>query len=267
MSIIAGMLIGGVAYTFAKTDQSMKMDEQARKKYARAYERQAAAEELVRNKQEEADNTLMKVANRKRAILSTTMNDFLQLYEKIIKINFEIGDGIKELDKSILDPANISSIRSMTVTAISPMSDKEIVTSFLLKGIGGAMVDESKRNLERASSQVRISNVVYAQAETMAAALEAITERSERIAILLAKMNLLFTQSIKASSEMINTNGFERSNYSIQDRKILMTCINIADAIKRVIDTPLLDREGKITKESLSALQTGNEYLQKLKQI
>ncbi|MGO1041094.1 hypothetical protein ACTPEO_00020 [Clostridioides difficile] len=267
MLIAGGMLFSGIIYTFAKTDKSLKMDEQAQKKFAKAYERQITAEELVKNKQELTDNTLMKVANRKRAILSTSMNEFLKLYEQIMEINFQDGEGLKELNKNISMTSNISSIRHMTVTAMSPMTDKEIVVSFLLKGIGGVMVDESKRNVQIATSQVKISNVIYSQAETIAIVLDTITKRSERIAILLAKMNLLFTQSIRVSSEVINKNGFDRINYNVKDRNTLMTSINIADAIKKIIDTPLLDKDGELTNESLNALQVGSEYLENLEKL
>jgi len=283
MSIIGGLIIGGIAYTFSKTDQSMKIDEKAQRKYAKAYERQSEAVELVEEKQQLADNTLMKVANRKRAILSTTMKDFLELYERIIKINFIAGDGIAELSNNILAPVNITQIQYMTVTAISPMSEKELINTFLVEGLkgwmiagpigatanalGGTFVKDSERNLSKANSQVKISNVIYSQAETMALALDAITERSKKLADLLAKMNLLFVRSIKTSTEVIDKNGFERLNYEVNDRKVLMTCINLADAIKKILDTPLLDKNGEITQESLTALQIGSEYLYKLQQL
>ena len=63
------------------------------------------------------------------------------------------------------------------------------------------MVDDSKRKLAMANSEMKLSNVVYSQAETFVVALEAIVERGNRLAKLLAKMNLLFSRSIKTSSE------------------------------------------------------------------
>ena len=283
MSIIGGLLAGGLAYTFAKTDQAMKIDEKAQKKYAQAYERQASAIELIKEKQQLADDSLMKVANRKRAIFSTTIKDFLQLYENIIKINFTSSEGVIELSKSMLSPANIEEMRYMTVVAISPMSEKELTYTFLVEGLkgwffagpigasasafGGAMVKDSERNLSKANSQLKISDVLYSQAETTVVILDMITERSKRIADLLAKMNLLFLRSIKSSSEVIAKNGFDRLSYNVDDRMILMTCINLADAVKKIIDTPLLDKNGELTQASLDTLEIGNEYMKKLEQL
>ena len=267
MEFLAGTLIGGLIYTVSKTNASMKIDEKAQKKYAQAFEKLAAAEQLVNEQKNKVDNCLKKVANRKRAILSTSMVDFLDVYEKIIKINFTPGDGILELSKNIISPVKIAQIQNMTTTALSPMTDKEILVTYLLKGIGGVMVDDSKRTLAMASSQMKISSVVYSQAETVAVVLDAIIERSNRIAILLAKMDLLFFKSIKASIVIIEKKGAYRKNYHTGDRKTLMTCINLADAIKKVLDVPLMDGNGEITQESLSVLLNGSEYLQKLEQM
>lgn len=267
MSLILGSLLGGVAYTAIKTNESMRIDEQAQKKYAKAFEKRVEAEQLIYEKQCKADSSLTKVANRKRAILSTSMADFIEVYDRIIKINFKPGNGILELSKNIFVPVKISQIRNMTTTALSPMTDKEIAISYLLKGIGGAMVDDSKRTLAMANSQMKTSNVVYSQAETLAVALDAIVERSNKIATLLAKMDLLFSRSIKTSIDIIRKNGTYRNNYNLDERKTLMTCINFADAIKKVIDTPLLDENGEIAQESLIALQTGNDYLEKLRKV
>jgi hypothetical protein len=46
-----------------------------------------------------------------------------------------------------------------------------------------------------------------------------------------------------------------------------MTCINIAGAIKTVIDTPLLDKDGNIAKESQEALEIGNQYLKAISNV
>ncbi len=283
MSIIAGLVVSGITYTFAKTDESMKIDEQTQKKYAKAYERQVEAVELIKAKKQLADDTLMKVANRKRAILSTSMHDFIKLYERIIQINFVPGEGILELNQLALVSVKISEIKQMTVSAMSPMSEKEIVNVFLINGlkglliagpigavanaIGGTMVQDSKHNLSKANSQLKISSIVYSQAETMGVALDAIAERSEKIATLLAKLNYIFIRLIKNSTEIIDKNSFDRNNYNTEERKNLMTSINVADAIKKILDTPLLDINGGITQESLNALQIGSKYLQEIEQL
>ena len=46
-----------------------------------------------------------------------------------------------------------------------------------------------------------------------------------------------------------------------------MNSINLADAIKKILDTPLLDKTGEITEASLIAFETGNSYLEKFKQM
>ena len=46
-----------------------------------------------------------------------------------------------------------------------------------------------------------------------------------------------------------------------------MTCINIADTIKKIIDTPLINREGQLAKETLIAIDIGNKFLSKIENL
>src|SRR5574344_924926 len=150
------------------------------------------------------------------------MSDFLTLYKKIIKINFLPGDGIKELENSVMVPVKIESMHNMGVLAVQQLSDSELVRNFLVSGakgfavngaaamlvgasmgpigiavgvadaIGGSITEDSRRNLSNANKQVKVSNVIYSQAENLGTILDAITERSNRIATVLAKLNALF---------------------------------------------------------------------------
>jgi len=282
--MIQFVVAAAVGYLFRKSNQALKMDEQARHKYARAFARQVEAQQLVETKKKIADNALIKLVNRKKAILKRTMSDFLLLYSKIIKINFLPGEGIKELEGQVMNPIQLESIHNMGVLAVQPMSDEELLKNFLVAGatgavinlaiagplgwaigpvkaLGDSIVNDSQRNLSNSNKQMKISNVIYSQAENLSVILDAITERSNRTSEVLAKLNLLFIKSIKHTAELIEKNGSERKKYSAEDRIALKTCINFADTIKKIIDVPMFDKEGLLIEDTEKVLVVGEEFL------
>lgn len=269
--IVGALVVGGTIDAFRGANECMKIDERAKKKFARAYERQAEANDLVNKKNKQAEIALKKVINRKRGILSSSMRNFLTVYEKIIKINFLQSQGMKELEGNIITADNLKSIQGMTAISMRPMTDMELIGTFLGGGggvgIGHAMIEDSKRNLSLANKQLRASEVVYSQAENLSLIIDTLTERSEKIANLLAKLNMLFIKSINHTNQIIDKNGFDRNNYTENDRKALMTCMNIASTIKKIIDVPLVDKQGQLAKETMEAINIGNQFLNKLQNL
>ena len=102
------------------------------------------------------------------------------------------------------------------------------------------------------------------QAETAAVSLEAIADGADKISDLLSKLNALFMQSINYTNDIIDERGFDRSNYDAEDRKALMTCMNIAKTIKEIIDSPVIDGDNNISKESKRVIKIGNAYIKEL---
>ncbi|WP_448875402.1 hypothetical protein [Clostridium baratii] len=66
---------------------------------------------------------------------------------------------------------------------------------------------------------------------------------------------------------IINCKGENRNLYNNEEKKKFMTCINLASAIKSIIDSPLLDNDGEITQKSLEAINLGDEYLKHLNNL
>lgn len=269
--ILGAIVAGGIIDGFRGAEKSIKFDERARKKFARAYEKQAEANALINKKNKQADIALKKVINRKRGILLTSMKDFLSVYEKVMKINFKDSQGISELNKNLMTFDNIKSIKTMTEISVRPMNTLELVSTFLGSGggvgLGHAMVEDSKRNLSVANKQLKAAEIVYLQAENLSKIIDILIERSENISTILAKLNRLFIKSINFTNNIISNNGFDRENYTLDDRKALMTCMNIAYTIKKIIDTPLIDKEGELAKETLNAIEIGNKFLSEMEEL
>lgn len=266
--IIAGSALG---YTFYKTDKAMQMDSKAQRKYAKAMTRQLEAEALLKEKKENADIALTKVANRKRAIVATSMYQFLDVYERIIKIDFQESDEIKKLNAITLIPEEVAHIKSIAQTAVKPMSDTEILGTLLkgviIFGIGNGIEEDSKRNLKAANAQLRMAEVAYKEAEAIGVSLDTVVDRANALAGLLARLNLLFMRSIQHTTEIIDRNGYSRTAYNQDDRKALMTCINIASTMKKIIDEPVITPNGELAVETAKTLEIGNNFIKQVEQL
>lgn len=267
------IIAGGAAlgYTFYKTDKAMTMDSKAQRKYAKAVTRQLEAEALLKEKKENADNALRKVANRKRGIIVTSMYKFLDVYEKIIKIDFQESDEIKKLSSITLVPEEVTHIKTVAQTAIKPMSDTEIMATLLkgvvIFGIGNGIEEDSKRNLRAANAQLRMAEVAYSEAEALGTSLDTVVDRCNALADLLARLNILFMKSISHTLTIIDKNGYSRSAYTTDDRKALMTCINIASTIKKIIDAPVITPNGELAVETAKTLEIGNNFIKQVEQL
>ena len=156
--------------------------------------------------------------------------------------------------------------------ASASMTDREMVTTMVVNGffwgIGGgisALVKkDSQRNLDMAQARAKQARVIAEQANTVGLAYEAITERSNQITDVLTKLNLLFVKSLANTERIISERGMDKLNYSLSDRENLAVCMNLAAAVKNMIDTPLLDETGEITAKALEAIKIGQEHIQRI---
>lgn len=251
--------------TFAQAWKASDINEKALNTLKKAHNTHADAVALFQRHKEDADKSLVKLINRKKAILSNRMPQFISVYQQIRAIDFQPGDGILELYSNNLSVRDVEEIKLMAVTAQKPMSEQELAVEYLITGVGGMFVADAKRNAAIANSQQQIANALYSQAETLVIAVDAIGKRAEQIARLLSQLSLLFGQCTEATEEIILRNGSNRVRYSKTDREVLMNCVNLASAVKAVLDVPILNADGSVTEASLVALQEGEARLQKFR--
>lgn len=239
---------------------------------AKAFNRIGEAKRKLSEQEDKTKQSLVKLANRKRGIINSSMKNFLNLYEKIIKIDFEENEKSLDFNCNTLTAENLKEIKYMTSVAGIAMSSKEILGTMLFRGFGfmggisGVIAKEAEINVSVASMRKRQANVISSQSETTESILEYVYEKSENFSRLLAKLNLFFMKSIQHTTNIIKKNGVNKKNYTVEDKSALMNCINFASAIKKVLDVPLFDENGEISEQSITALQIGEEYLAKLNQ-
>lgn len=262
--IIEGMLL--TAAVLYKTNKVEKMDAKALGKYAKAFEKSEEAELLIKKKREYTEKRLGNVVKKKRAILQNTVPRFIEVYQQIQKIEIENKTIINEvaLKESV---QKLGVLQSMSLSLKKETSDKELLCGLLIKGVFGMMDLDSKKYLSAANSQMRASNVVYSQAQSLGEIYDAICGRADRISQLLMAMNALFVRSINETERVINSNGLNVRKYSEYDKGILMTCVNIAGAVSDIINVPVIDDKGQLCDAAIEMIETGEKYMTKMKNL
>ena len=249
------MLIELVAISAAiyKGNKSLEMDEQASKKYSKAFTRESEARQLISKKRNLADKRLENVAKKKRAIISSSLPLFVEIYSQIQN---ETYDMIKYNDAEWSH-----TLQSVSLVTKKEFINQELIVGILFKSFSGMMVEDSKRNLSAANSQVRAANVLYAQAQSISDIYDAIIERADRISALLMSMNAMFAGVLSETQKIIMQNGTNVEKYTEKEKSTLVLCVNFAVAITNLLNIPILDNNGEIAESAIQMIQTGEEYL------
>ena len=254
--------LGVLAYS---ADKSNRMDQQALAKRSKAYTREAEARDLVNQKRNTVDKKMQIVAKRKRAVIESTLPQFVEVYQQIQKIDLTISD---KNELAVYNNFRSSGVlQSMQTVTTKQLTDRQLIVEVVFKGIAGSMIADSERNLSAARSQLSAANVVYSQARSVAEVYDAIIGRAERISSLIMRMNALFLGSISETERIIAQNGTNVKTYTEQDKGVLMTCVNIAAAMANVINIPVLDENGELCKSAIEMIQTGEAYLEQMNEI
>ena len=223
------------------------------------------AENELNKQKEKTEKSLIRLANRKKGILSTSIKNFIDLYSQIIKVNFKEGEGIKELSKSQFSLSVVQDIKRMINVASENLDTKQTVMTMVTKwGITGVISKEAEIDVATAQMRKKQANVIKSQLKIEYTALDAIYQRADRITNVLTKLNILFLKSIVNTKNIIEKNGMDRRNYSKHERESIQLCMNLASTIKIILDTPLLDDDGKIMEQTLNAIEIGESYLEKI---
>lgn len=235
--------------------QSLDMDEDALRTFRQAHNIHVDTLESLRRHKESANQKLEKLINRKKALLKGRIPQFIVLYQQVQKINFRPGEGILELEHDTFTVQDLKELDVMVTTSLKPMSEKELAAKFLMTGLGGMVLADSKRNVQIADSQMKIASALKSQAQTAEIAMDAIGARANQISEVLQKLGFLLGRSIQTAEAVLQKNGVDRSRYSQTDRETLMNCLNLAKSVKDILDVPILEQDGSVSKESAKALE------------
>lgn len=244
-----------VVSSLVKANRSLNIDEKAMQKYSKAFARAKEAEERLRCKAEYADKRLKNVANKKKSIITYAWPRFEEVYSKIQKIQ------TKEKKLPVEIPLRIGEFSNVIMASQDGFTDKQLVCGVVFHGITGMMIKESEQRLAAANKTNSAANVYASQVQSAMEIYDEVIARADQLADLLIKMNILFIKSIEQTGALLNKN---KESYSEFDWGTLMTCVNIADAICKLVGIPVINEDGKLMDEAIELIKVGNRQLEKL---
>ena len=233
---IAALVVGKFMYDLNK---ACDMDEDSRRRMRKAFQRETEARLLVKQKSQELEAALGRIVQRKRGTLSN-FRRFVDLYQKIMDIDFQ---------------------------AEKRQPDSEVLMSLLKGGLGRSMLDDAEQFRSQSVKQLRAAGVVYAQAENMARAIDIMVGQCDTISEVIAHLNFLLAKTIRTSEVLMEAKGRDPGRYTRADRDVLMTCMNVVDALKKIVDAPVVTRDGQLTEAIMTTIRMGREYAAAVKKI
>lgn len=282
--LLDATIIGGkYIHDMMKSD---KLEQQAVDKTIRSLDKLSKAQAERNAAKERMNQEVIRFGNRKRGILFSSMQQFVDLYKRIIKINFSKKEEAAIFKNfSVIEQSEMElNVKMVQKDIKTPGPTKNVVAGCLVGGLSGgilnlslgasniaamgagafvgavssSIVDDSKRKLEMANIEAKRARMLAIQNNSIELAYDAITQRVTRMTDVLTKLNVMFVKSIHNTEKIIDKNGVDKRNYSKADREQLATCIDLVVTIKKFIDAPIVDEEGKVTKKSEKVLMLGN---------
>lgn len=117
--------------------------------------------------------------------------------------------------------------------------------------LGGWLIDnKAEEALYNALSQKDEAIKFQKNVEQIVLLLKGIFNRSRQIKICLEKINDIFENNIINFKEIVDNNGYDYASYSQNDKSTVAINVMLAKIIKIIIDTPVLDENGVLNKNS-----------------
>lgn len=281
------MIIGGIAKSVHDMNKSLKNDEEASKLRVEAADKMAKATADVEEIKAKFEKAQEKLADRKRSIADYIFPEFKNVYSKICKINYDLDERkiAKDFNSSDLLAVKeefiaISEIKCHT------MSSKQMLSNALIEGfkgwlIGGAFIGglsavtgsikkESEINLNDAYEFKRSAQIYEDSSSEQIKAYATLIWQLEALSEFIAKLNGFMLRVCRYSDELIDLKGYESKNYTDKELGYMMSCVNIAQALKECFLTPVF-HNNELTKAAFDLINHSkrciNQFAEALKNI
>ena len=125
-----------------------------------------------------------------------------------------------------------------------------LVAGPALAVLGVVVGAKASTNRDKAYSNLAKANKFKEEMDTAATLCIGIRRRTAMFERFLISMNSIFEPLIYEMTQIIRDKGTDCRNFEIEERKVVAEAFAVAKAIKTILDTPILDKEGNLTPES-----------------
>ena len=127
--------------------------------------------------------------------------------------------------------------------------------------LGFTMNSKAEENLENARSQRAEVEKYCAEVKMVVDSCNKITERTDMFTDLLKRLNILFGQVTYQLECVISQSGKDYRYYNNNEKNTVAMSMAVAKAVKTVIDTPILTKDGNIDSRTLTVLNENQKLL------
>ncbi len=129
--------------------------------------------------------------------------------------------------------------------------------------LGIVMNASASKNLDHAYSNHYKAEEIIAAMHVIKALCDAITARAELYTVLLKNLDLIFVNLIEDIEHITYVHGYDYASYTNEEQSTIAMTLSMAGAIKKILDTPLLDEDGSLTESSHAVHDEIKTYCEK----
>lgn len=205
------------------------------------------------------ENNLIKLANRRKAIFSTTFQLFLKVMEPLKKGELSKTDMVlmETLQGKVEEYSHLAEQTGISKTSLS---STEAITSYLLFGMPGYLRKRSELAVNQSYVLRRGAETFEKHATIVIDYMKYIEVQCVLMSELTMKFNILLIECLNTFQEIVKEKGTKKFLYTDHDRELMKLCFNLADAIKQITDPAIL-KDDEITKEFEHAIAFGQQHL------
>jgi hypothetical protein len=134
--------------------------------------------------------------------------------------------------------------------------------------IGGVIfASQAKSALNDAYGNYDKAKAFKRQAQNIGTALKGIYTRANQLTELLVALDRHFIEHVENLERIIDEHGVNWTDYTTQQQQDIYKCVQLAQTIKVILDSPLLNQEGQLDEVSMKVVEDGNQYLRSLAQV
>ena len=275
-------------------------NEIAEKKYESAQNLYNNARHSLEQAQNQTEKSLLKLGYQKKNILDSSMKKFLDSYDKIKHIQVTGSAGLDEISNFFIDQQGGLRLREMTniYSSLAITGATGLATGGLALALGEAsgivgsalpigaaitplaaiaaptLLFTGLSSSKKAYENLEKAITVYAEAEKACEKMKVsemlcngLSNRSEMFSKLLLNLDGMFAECsemlnkiIREKEKIQSRNKLNSNDFTQGELELISVTRSLAGAIKTIIDTPILSKDGKMTNESKNVYdQTSNK--------
>lgn len=246
-----------------------------------ANEKVTEAKEFIEMAQDNTVKAIEAFGKLKVQVLKTSMSVFVEYFEKIKEVEFTDLGAMKDMTMLLPNMPGFKQLKhSTSLKTISKIHDLVSFGSFgTLPGltimpsmpvfplVSTILEMKSQTALNNARANYEKAKVYRSQAKSIGLAFKAIFLKCGQIYNLLEQLDSYFSKSVGNLCKIIESSGIIWTDYTIEQQKDIYLCVQIAQTVKIVLDTPLLTDNGELNEKSEAMLAQGNMFLQKIAKL